>query len=731
MDKISKKKPKITVNEACQNRNESSGHLDKNSTWYKTVTQGSLDGFLLIRHPKGDMLDVNDAFCNMLGYSRNELISMNIKEIEVDLDEKKARSVRKVSAGIKESGKALFETRHRCKNGRIIDVSVSLNYLDKGLLACFCKDITEQNKLRNKFKQAEAALKESEDRHRTLIELGDKIGEAVIMLHDTNEKEGVHTYVSNQWTQITGYSREELLDMPFFDLVKPEDRQLSIKRHRQKMAGKNIPDLFEFTIIHKNGKEVPIEITSAVISYRGNKTNIVYVRDITARKYVEKELEHEKENYKSIFDNIPVAAVEMDYSNSKRLLDELKAQGITDFDTYFDEHPEAIFKFQNKQKIVSTNKAWYELYEADTLEEFSKLETIELNALKKYYSHGQLSNIIKHKKTALLHITGVQNQKSCISSIITVKGNIRDVQFWRSVAPGHEQDLSRVFITMVDVTDRIKAENELKEYKDHLEEVVEERTFELKGSLKREQKLHQTEQKLRRELETNIKQQTEVIRRLIHDFKTPLLPMMGTSQMMLDHVQDEEIKRMALNINRGTQKLNNSVNDFIDVMRDEIGILQLEKRETDLAELLAEVGEFFIYEAGRNNQTLKLQLKKSLPTIWADPERLRQVVMNLLENAIRYTPSGGTIILKATQKGLSLVVEVIDSGHGIKDKDLPHLFEPYYSAEKGGRRVAGLGLGLPLSKILIELHGGKIWAKNQPGSGANIGFSIPIKTKLD
>jgi signal transduction histidine kinase len=100
--------------------------------------------------------------------------------------------------------------------------------------------------------------------------------------------------------------------------------------------------------------------------------------------------------------------------------------------------------------------------------------------------------------------------------------------------------------------------------------------------------------------------------------------------------------------------------------------------------------------------------------------------MNLLENALRHTPSGGKIIVRAAIKEARLTVEVIDTGPGLKEKDMPHLFEPYFSTEKGYKKTSGLGLGLPLSKMLVELHGGNIWAKNESERGANIGFSIPI-----
>ncbi len=204
------------------------------------------------------------------------------------------------------------------------------------------------------LRQRVAVLKETENRYRTLIELGTKIGEAVIMLQDIDDKEGVHTYVSDQWPNITGYSRKELLGTSFLDLVSHQYQDGSIKRHRQKMGGKTIPDLFELSIIRKDGEEVPVEITSAMAEFQGKIANVVYIRDITLRKKteqalidseeykdklekvveertheleqelinrkeVEKALRASEDKYHSLFENAPVGIWEVDYSKVKNV----------------------------------------------------------------------------------------------------------------------------------------------------------------------------------------------------------------------------------------------------------------------------------------------------------------------------------------------------------------------------------------------------------------------------
>jgi len=133
-------------------------------------------------------------------------------------------------------------------------------------------------------KQAEQAVRESEERYRALVNLGAEVGEAVIMLQDTEQGEGIQTFVNKEGPRITGYSEEELLGMSFFDLIHPKDRAAFMDMNRRKMQGEVMPNLFEMSIIRKDGTEVPIEITSAYTTYKGERADVCYIRDITERK---------------------------------------------------------------------------------------------------------------------------------------------------------------------------------------------------------------------------------------------------------------------------------------------------------------------------------------------------------------------------------------------------------------------------------------------------------------
>ena len=239
---------------------------------------------------------------------------------------------------------------------------------------------------------------------------------------------------------------------------------------------------------------------------------------------------------------------------------------------------------------------------------------------------------------------------------------------------------------------------------------------------------YEKERRLRQELEVEVQRRVEFTRALVHELKTPLTPIMSSSDLLVSGLKEEPWLSVAQNIQRGAINLNKRIGELLDLARGEIGMLRLNPKRVDMLKLLRHTGSEMSVVASSNGQTLNVELPPSLPMPWADEDRLRQIILNLLVNATKFTPEGGTITLRSREHNGSIVVEVQDTGYGIPEEEQKRLFRPYHRQTGEREHLSGLGLGLALCKNLVQLHGGRIWVQSQEGKGALFSFSIPISS---
>jgi len=238
---------------------------------------------------------------------------------------------------------------------------------------------------------------------------------------------------------------------------------------------------------------------------------------------------------------------------------------------------------------------------------------------------------------------------------------------------------------------------------------------------------YEKERKARQDLEAEVQRRVEFTRALVHELKTPLTPIMSSSELLASGLKEEPWLSVAKNILHGAGNLNRRIDDLLDVARGEIGRLRIRPARVNVMRMLQQIGGEMMAMADANRQTLIIELPQYLPTVWGDEDRLRQIVLNLLINATKFTPEGGKITLRARETGPQIVFQVQDTGRGILPEDQKTLFQAYHQQANDPENLSGLGLGLYLCKLLVELHGGKIWVESEPGKGTTFSFSIPVQ----
>ncbi len=225
------------------------------------------------------------------------------------------------------------------------------------------------------------------------------------------------------------------------------------------------------------------------------------------------------------------------------------------------------------------------------------------------------------------------------------------------------------------------------------------------------------------QLQAQDRQRRQLMADIAHELRTPLAVLQGRLEGLVDGVYPRDEQRMT-ELLEDTRMLSRLVEDLRTLANAEAGNLPLRKEPTDLAILLHDSAAAFAAEAERKHITLRVDERTELPLVEIDPVRIREVLINLLANAMRHTGHdgpGGAITLTAESRDRRVIVSVTDNGSGISPDDLPRIFDRFYK----GSTSHGSGLGLTIARNLIVAHGGEIHAVSEPGRGTTITFTLP------
>jgi signal transduction histidine kinase len=230
-----------------------------------------------------------------------------------------------------------------------------------------------------------------------------------------------------------------------------------------------------------------------------------------------------------------------------------------------------------------------------------------------------------------------------------------------------------------------------------------------------------------RGLEEKINQSIYFSRALVHELKTPLTSLLGSSELLANNIKTEPWTKLANNVNQSAEQLNKRVNELLMFTRGELGILRIQLGTVNPAQLLMDVYNIASDKSFLRGGHIILEISDNLPIIKADYEKIQQVLLNLLDNAFKYSAVNKIITLSCKKTGDYLEFSVKDNGFGIPFEKQDLLFNPYCRIQsQEDSNIMGLGLGLSICKNIVELHKGQIWVESKEGTGSTFSFSIPI-----
>ncbi|HKZ50516.1 MAG TPA: ATP-binding protein, partial [Dehalococcoidia bacterium] len=219
----------------------------------------------------------------------------------------------------------------------------------------------------------------------------------------------------------------------------------------------------------------------------------------------------------------------------------------------------------------------------------------------------------------------------------------------------------------------------------------------------------------------------EFVSLLSHDLRQPVAVIQGYAQFLQRRLVRDGSPKSTLEhleaILVSTRRLSTMIADLVDSARLESGRLQLRKEDVSLPDLVSAMAPALVGSDAQ--QRVRIEPAGHLPKVTADPERLERVVANLLTNALKYSPDDSEVLVRLQAVDGEVVTSVVDRGIGVHPEDLPYIFDRFYTAKTSGK-AEGLGLGLYITKMLVEAHGGRIWAESEPGEGSSFSFTLPL-----
>ena len=623
--------------------------------------------------------------------------------------------------------------------------------------------------------------------------------------------------VNDSYCRMSGYCRDELLDMTIPDLEFNES-VMDTRAHMQRLitAGEG---RFETRHRRKDGSLFHVEISVQYQPFEGGRM-VAFIHDITARKLAQ-EKQHEAEvRLKSIFEYSPISIWEEDFSLVKNYFNQLRNEGVDDIRTYFSTYPHVVIEIASLVKILEINQTSVRFFEAENKYEIPK-------NLPLYFINNDSSIAFKEE---LIALSEGETHFECEIPIVTQNGNEKILLLSLSVVPGYEETLGKVLISFIDITERKKAELLLRDsenrykylsgqleaildhipglvfYKDkknnfirvnqYVADAYEKNKKDLEGlnldalyshevALKYYQDdllvinsgvaMHDIEElwktpkgtkwvstsKIpfvgssgeiegvigislditeRKKADEEINHKNQILSKIVaekdrffsiiaHDLRSPFQSLLGFTRMLaedLPTLTPDEIQLMAKSMNESAGKLHELLENLLEWSVMESGMVVYSPVTIGVRDAIQSVIGLVRESANKKNISVILDIPPVMRVI-ADPNMFESMIRNLVFNAVKFTPRGGSVTISSKMiNGSFAELSVRDTGIGMNRMMIDKLFQhDNQTQRKGTEGEPSTGLGLVIFKGLIEKHGGTIRVESEEGAGSNFIFTLP------
>ncbi len=483
--------------------------------------------------------------------------------------------------------------------------------------------------------------------------------------------EGIFTYISPVIERISGYKADEFIGISFTEFVHPDDLQMVTDYFRRTLAGD--VQTIEYRAWDKNGSIRHIRSSGRVIMEKSGAATVNgSLTDITLQRTTERALSRSEERYRTTLDSM------------------LEGCQIIGFDWKYLYLNETAARHGRQSRSAMLGRTMMEVYPG--------IEKTEMFSILQYCMDEREP---RHVDNEFLYSDGSR------------------AWFELGIQPVPEG----IFILSMDITERKEVEYRIKKINEELEQRVRVRTAELEEA--------------RFAADSASRAKSDFLANMSHELRTPLNSIIGFSEVLQDSLFGElnEKQRTYITfIRKSSHHLLDLINDILDLSKVEAGKMDLNRSDFALREAMGLVMSMVREKAMKHGINLSLDLQPDENIrVNADERKFKQILFNLLSNAVKFTPDGGRVAVSVRRPESGnddVMIAVSDTGVGIKPEDMDKLFHEFSQLDSIlEKKYEGTGLGLALTKRLVELHGGRIWAESEYGKGSMFTFTIPIRGK--